>query len=77
MPFAPPDIHLIFPQMCGSGKKGAKPKVRQSKIATLMSFKKFNGFYFKIEFTNLSMLLTLSLVKCLIKALPIIAPFAY
>jgi len=38
MPFAPPAIHLIFPNICGSGKKGAKPNVRQSRIIKRQSF---------------------------------------
>ena len=28
IPLAPPAIHLILPHICGSGTKGAKPKVR-------------------------------------------------
>lgn len=30
MPIAPPHIHFNFPQRCGSGKKGAIPRVRQA-----------------------------------------------
>lgn len=29
MPTAPPIIHLILPQICGSGVKGARPNVRE------------------------------------------------
>jgi hypothetical protein len=28
MPTPPPAIHLSLPQICGSGKKGASPRVR-------------------------------------------------
>ena len=36
MPIAPPLIHLILPQICGSGEKGANPKVTQTKAMNPM-----------------------------------------
>jgi hypothetical protein len=38
MCFAPPAIHFSFPQMWGSGKKGANPNVNESISATPMLF---------------------------------------
>lgn len=30
IPFAPPKTHLIFPKTCGSGTKGANPRVSEA-----------------------------------------------
>ncbi len=38
MPLAPPKIHFNLPTICGSGKKGAKPKVRHSRIISFQLF---------------------------------------
>ncbi len=45
MPFAPPAIHRIFPKICGSGKNGAKPNIRQSRIIMRQSFNDFMCLY--------------------------------
>ena len=39
MPIAPPKTQRILPMTCGSGKKGAKPKVKQSNIISFQLLK--------------------------------------
>ena len=43
MPTAPPAIQRIFPTMCGSGKYGARPRVRQRKRSIFQSRSMFLG----------------------------------
>ena len=49
MPSAPPNTHLIFPQTCGSGVKGANPKTKHSKIIVAQLFNGFKLFCFSFE----------------------------
>jgi len=37
IPLAPPAIHFSLPQICGSGKNGAMPNVRQSNMVNFQS----------------------------------------
>lgn len=39
IPLAPPRIHFSLPQIWGSGKNGANPRVRQSKIINFQLLK--------------------------------------
>lgn len=50
IPEAPPKIHFNFPHICGSGKKGAKPRVRQAMIMIRQLFRICILFALRVDY---------------------------